>query len=54
MERAISSKVQKIMQYTWAVDHVVLEGAIKVNMMKSYFNLLQLILVRILCDKHHI
>ncbi len=47
-ERAISSKVHKMMQYTCTVDHMVLQRAMKVNMMKSHFNLLQLILVRIL------
>ncbi len=53
-ERAISSKVHKMMQYACAVDHAVLYGAMKVNMTKSHFNLLQLILVWILCDRHHI
>ncbi len=53
-EQAISSKVHKMIQYACAVDQVVLYGVMKVNMTKSHFNLLQLILVRILCDRHHI
>ncbi len=51
-ERSISSKVHKMMQYTYKGDHMVLYGSLKVNMMKLHFNLLQLILVRILCDRY--
>ncbi len=37
--RAISSKVHKMMQYACAVDHVVLHGAMKVNMREVAFQL---------------
>ncbi len=38
-----AERVHKMMQYACAVDHVVLQGAMKVNMVKLHFNLLQLI-----------
>ncbi len=53
-ERAISSKVHKMFQYACTVAHVVWQSVMKVNMTKSHFNLLQLILVRILCDRSYL